>query len=42
MNDPNNKKRDDDPDNYNTIDNFDDYLRGVAASDSFRIIRFNG
>ena len=29
-------------DNYNTIDDIDDYMRGVIASDSFRIMRFNG
>lgn len=39
---PNKGKRDDDPKKYNTIDNFDDYLRTVAAADTFRIMRFNG
>lgn len=42
MNDRKNKKRDENPDNYNTIDNIDEYLRGVEASDILRIMRFNG
>lgn len=42
MKDPKNKKRDDNPDDYNTIDNIDEYLRGVVASDTFRFLRFNG
>lgn len=29
-------------DAVNTIDDMDDYMRGVIASDSFRIMRFNG
>lgn len=39
---PNKRKRDDDPEKYNTIDNLDDYLKTVAAADSFRIMGFNG
>lgn len=40
---PNNKnRRDDNPERYNTIDDVDDYLRTVAAADSFRIMGFNG
>lgn len=42
MNDRKNKKREENPDDYNTIDNIDEYLRGVVAADSFRIMRFNG
>lgn len=42
MNDRKNKKRNDDPGKYNTIDDIDDYLRTVAAADSYRIMGFNG
>lgn len=39
---PNKNKRNENPDDYNTIDDVDDYLRTVAAADSFRIMGFNG